>query len=102
MRPFALSLLLLVAAPLLAEEKSGDTNSVAIDAKHPKRPAPMDLNSATVDELKTLPGITDELAQKIIAGRPYSGKDQLLKQSIVDKAAYEKIRPLVIAKTAKK
>jgi competence protein ComEA len=100
MRPFALSLLLLVAAPLLAEEKSGDTNSVAIDAKHPKRPAPMDLNSATVDELKTLPGITDELAQKIVAGRPYAGKDQLLK--LIDKAAYEKIRPLVIAKTAKK
>lgn len=108
MRPPRLSImsltLLLVAAPAVAQEKAAaptaGANSVATDAKHPK-PKLMDINTASADELKTLPGITDELAKKIIAARPYSGKDQLWKQNILDKAAYEQIRPLVHAKQPK-
>ena len=61
----------------------------------------MDINTATADQLKTLPGVTDDVAKKIIAGRPYTGKDQLLKQNMVDKDEYAKIRPLIVAKQPK-
>ncbi len=75
----------------------------ATDAKaKPKKAELMDINTATADQLKTLPGITDEIAGKIIAGRPYKGKDALLKQKMVDKDGYAKIRELIIAKQAKK
>ena len=61
----------------------------------------MDINTASADQLKSLPGMTDDIAKKIIAARPYTGKDQLVKQNIVDKDEYAKIRPLIIAKQPK-
>lgn len=61
----------------------------------------LDINSASEDDLKTLPGVTDEIAKKIVAGRPYTGKDQLFKQNIVDKDEYAKIRNLIHAKQPK-
>jgi competence protein ComEA len=64
----------------------------------------VDLNSATEAELKALPGIGDAYAAKIVAGRPYANKSQLVSRKIVPESAYKKFSDQVIAKqnTAKK
>jgi len=58
----------------------------------------MDINSATKKELMTLPGIADALSQKIIDGRPYKAKNELVQKKIIPQATYDKISDLIIAK----
>lgn len=61
-----------------------------------------DINGATADELKTLPGITDAEAKKIIAGRPYGSKAHLVTRNIISSGIYEGLKKLVIAKQPNK
>ena len=55
------------------------------------------LNSASVAELKTLPGITDKEALQIVAGRPYGSKAWLKTKGVLDPVLYESIKSLVVA-----
>lgn len=60
--------------------------------------AVIDINSASKDELKSLPGVGEAYAQRIIDNRPYHGKNDLLRRGVVPKSTYAQIKDRVVAR----
>jgi competence protein ComEA len=84
-----------------AQPKSSQTPTKKTDQsaqKSEKKAAQIDINSASKQELMTIPGIGDAYAQKIIDGRPYKAKNQLVQKKIIPQATYDKISDQIIAK----
>jgi competence protein ComEA len=85
-------------AQVTAEVKR-DTKAVAAGIREGwSRDKPLDLNSATKDQLSSLPGITAAQADRIIAGRPYQAPGELVTRRILRKADYDKISDRLTAK----
>ncbi len=108
-------LLLGASLSFAAENKAGATAETkaigntkvekhSAKAKTGKAPAKVkivDINSAGKAVLKRLPGVDDAMADKIIAGRPYLTKADLVTQKIVSQGLYGQIESRVIAKQNK-
>ena len=88
-----LGVLCLLGVPLMPQTV---TNSSAVHAA--EKSDLLDLNTATADQLKALPGIGDAYSEKIIKGRPYQRKDELVQKKILPRATYEGIKYKIVAK----
>ena len=93
----ALTLGMLTATPSMAQTAQPAAKSDSKMAPAPKAEL-LDINSATADQLDALPGVGKAYSAKIIAGRPYKGKDELVQKSILPQATYNKIKDKIIAK----
>ena len=57
----------------------------------------LDINTATIDQLKAFPGIGDAYSKRIVEGRPYTAKNQLVSRGVLPDAVYNKIKDSIIA-----
>jgi DNA uptake protein ComE-like DNA-binding protein len=97
----AFAMILPVAAFAATGPDAKATTAHPAHVAHAKRMPAVDINSASKEDLMKLPGITDETAQKIVDGRPYKSKADLIKKSILTKAEYGKVRNRIVARQEK-
>jgi DNA uptake protein ComE-like DNA-binding protein len=104
-RVLTVSLFLVVAAAAQGGGQSSGTATATAPGKPHETIAQkiaesktrMDINTATAEQLKTLPGIGDAYAARIIGGRPYTAKNQLVQRGVLPQNVYAGIADAIIA-----
>jgi competence protein ComEA len=99
---FAISLFISTGAARSANQSSGSNTapsatSTAKTASTSKANL-LDINSATMEQLDALPGIGEAYAKRIVDGRPYKMKTDLVRRKIIPQPTYDKIKDQIIAK----
>jgi DNA uptake protein ComE-like DNA-binding protein len=84
-------------APAPAVNASSSTAQASKATKPSAGKELLDINTATADQLKALPGIGDAYSKRIIDGRPYTAKNQLTQKGIIPQGTYDKIKDQIIA-----
>ena len=112
----ALALGLLVSGPSMAQAPAPSAAPSKMAPATPSKMAPaaeskmapaakaddkIDINTATKEQLMAFKGIGDKYSDKIIAGRPYAKKDQLVSKNILPEATYKNISAQIIASQPK-
>ena len=93
-----LTLLLLAGLAMAQSGSSGKSGSSKSTMASSQSSDLVDINSASKAQLSALPGIGDKYSDKIIAGRPYANKSQLVSKKVLPQGVYSKISGMIIAK----
>ena len=108
MKAALIAFALLCGATLAYGDEKQPPPAAAADATGAKKTAkvvklvqPVDINGASKAQLKTIPGVTDEEAEKIIAGRPYLTKAHLVTHNIISMTRYLQIKDRIVARQKK-
>lgn len=92
--------LILLAGVASAQSATGKTTKKSAGAAMSDNASAdlVDINSASKEQLDALPGIGEKYSQKIIDGRPYKTKTELVRKKVIPQATYAKIKGKIIAK----
>ncbi len=83
--------------PVERQNRHAATDRSIAAAAFPKADL-LDLNTATLEQLQALPGMGPVYARRVIEGRPYTGKNQLVTQGILPQETYGRIKDAIVAR----
>ena len=100
-------LALMVIVALVAGAGLAPSDGLAQQAPAPATPKPatpappamkkVDINKASLDDLKKVPGLDESMAKKVVDGRPFKNVDELLSKKVLSKDVFDKVKPLLMA-----
>jgi DNA uptake protein ComE-like DNA-binding protein len=95
---YFLAVLAITTGLLVAQQPPSQSGKGKPQTSTTKTADPVDINSASAEDLDKLPGIGKAYSAKIVANRPYKRKDELVNKKILPASVYAKIKDRIIAK----